>query len=212
MNLVALAAASAALACVLSTPVNAQQRPPDSGAILEQTKQPAPPPKLAPDVLPRAPEPRPALGAPGLKLVVNGFKVSGNTIFPEDVLLAEVREFVGKEQTIDGLNDAATKVRAYYRERGYFLVQAYLPQQEIKGGVVEIAVIEARIGKVALNLKEGTRYSENLVRGIVEKHLVEGAIITETGLETPLCFSMTCPMPRLLPRSSPVRRSAPPTW
>ena len=33
-------------------------------------------------------------------------------------------------------NDAATKVRAYYRERGYFLVQAYLPQQEIKGGVI----------------------------------------------------------------------------
>jgi hemolysin activation/secretion protein len=65
-------------------------------------------------------------------------------------------------------------------------VQAYLPQQEIKGGVVEIAIIEARIGKVALNLKEGTRYSEILVRGIVEKHLVEGSIITETGLETPL--------------------------
>jgi hemolysin activation/secretion protein len=163
-----------------------QSRPPDSGSILEQTKQPAAPPKLAPDVLPRAPEPRPALGAPGLKLVVNGFKVTGNTIYSEDLLLGEVREFVGKEQTIDGLNDAATKVRAYYRERGYFLVQAYLPQQEIKGGVVEIAVIEARIGKVALNLKEGTRYSENLVRGIVEKHLIEGAIITETSLETPL--------------------------
>ena len=71
-----------------------------------------------------------------MKLVVNGFRVTGNTIFTEDVLLAEVKEFVGKEQTIDGLNDAATKVRAYYRERGYFLVQAYLPQQEIKGGVV----------------------------------------------------------------------------
>jgi len=66
------------------------------------------------------------------------------------------------------------------------VLQAYLPQQEIKDGVVEIAIIEARIGKVTLNLKEGTRYSENLVRGIVEKHLVEGTIITETGLETPL--------------------------
>ena len=165
----------------------AQQQPrPDAGSILEQTKQPAVVPKPAPEVLPRAPEPRPALGAPGLKLVVNGFQVTGNTIYPEAVLLAEVKEFVGKEQTIDGLNDAATKVRAYYRERGYFLVQAYLPQQEIKGGVVEIAVIEARIGKVALNLKEGTRYSEGLVRGIVEKHLIEGSIITEASLETPL--------------------------
>jgi hemolysin activation/secretion protein len=186
MQQLILPLAALAFALAFIPTLQAQQRPPDSGSILEQTKQPAPPPKVAPDVLPRAPEPRPALGAPGLKLVVNGFRVSGNTIYPEDVLLAEVKEFIGKEQTIDGLNDAATKVRAYYRERGYFLVQAYLPQQEIKGGVVEIAVIEARIGKVALNLKEGTRYSESLVRGIVEKHLVEGSIITETSLETPL--------------------------
>jgi hemolysin activation/secretion protein len=183
----ALQLAVALLAAVLVVEADAQtQRPPDSGSVLESIKKPASAPRPAPEVLPRAPEPRPALGAPGLKLVVNGFKVSGNTIYSEDVLLAEVKEFVGKEQTIDGLNDAATKVRAYYRERGYFLVQAYLPQQEIKGGVVEIAVIEARIGKVALNLKEGTRYSESMVRGIVEKHLAEGAIITETSLETPL--------------------------
>jgi hemolysin activation/secretion protein len=136
--------------------------------------------------LPPAPEPRPALGAPGLKVVVTQFHITGNTIYPEAVLLEQVKEFVGKEQTIDGLNDAATKVRAYYRERGYFLSQAYLPQQEIKGGVVEIAVIEARVGKVAVNFKEGTRYSENLVRGLVNAHLKEGELITEQGLETPL--------------------------
>src|SRR5690242_4699385 len=118
--------------------------------------------------------------------MVKGFKVTGNTLFSEATLLDTVKEFVGKEQTIDGLNDAATKVRAYYRERGYFLAQAYLPQQEIKGGVVEIAVIEARVGKVAVNLKEGTRFSETLVRGIVASHLHEGDIITETSLETPL--------------------------
>lgn len=164
------------------------QQPPDAGRVYQESRQPplVPPPKLGVDVLPKVPDPKPALGAPGLKLVVNGFRVSGNTIYPENVLLEQVTEFVGKEQTIDGLNDAATKVRAYYRERGYFLVQAYLPQQEIKGGVVEIAVIEARIGKVAVNIKEGTRYSDSLVRGIVENHLTEGEIITEIGLETPL--------------------------
>ena len=177
---------AAALLAACSAMVFAQVRPPDAGSILEGTKQPAAVPRPGTDVLPRAPEPRPALGAPGLKLVVNGFRVSGNTIYSENELLEQVREFVGKEQTIDGLNDAATKVRAYYRERGYFLVQAYLPQQEIKGGVVEIAIIEARIGKVGLNLKEGTRYTESLVRGIIEKHLHEGDIITEVGLETPL--------------------------
>ena len=165
---------------------HAQPRP-DAGSILESIKQPAiPPVPPAADVLPRVDEPRPALGAPGLKVTVAGFKISGNTLFSEAVLIDAAKEFIGKEQNIDGLNDAATKVRAYYRERGYFLAQAYLPQQEIKDGVIEIAVVEARIGKVAVNFKEGTRYSEAMIRGIVEKHLRQGDIITEDGLETPL--------------------------
>jgi len=166
----------------------AQTRP-DSGSVLEQMKQPpiaAPVERREGDVLPRVEPPRPALGAPDLKVNVTAFKISGNTLYSEAELAATLQEFVGKEQNIDGLNDAATKVRAYYRERGYFLTQAYLPQQEVKGGVVEIAVIEARIGKVALDFKEGTRYSERMVRGIVENHLKQGDIITENGLETPL--------------------------
>ena len=172
---------------LVSATALAQVRP-DAGSTLEQLKQPqiAPPSERPGNVLPRVEEPRPALGAPGLKLTVTAFRITGNTIYPSEVLAATVQEFVGKEQNIDGLNDAATKVRAYYRERGYFLVQAYLPQQEIKSGVVEIAVIEARVGKVALNFKEGTRYSEGLIRGIVENHLHQGDIITENGLETPL--------------------------
>ncbi len=178
---------TALMLAICCTALFAQQRPPDSGRVYQESQKPTlTPPKLGVDVLPKAPEPKPALGAPGLKLVVSGFRITGNTIYPENVLLEQVTEFVGKEQTIDGLNDAATKVRAYYRERGYFLVQAYLPKQEIKDGVVEIAIIEARIGKVAVNIKEGTRYSETIVRGIVEAHLQEGAIITESGLETPL--------------------------
>lgn len=180
--------ASLLATCSASLVAQPTQRPPDAGTVYQENKgKPlVAPPTTGKDVLPKAPEPKPALGAPGLKLVVNGFRISGNTIYPENVLLEQVTEFIGKEQTIDGLNDAATKVRAYYRERGYFLVQAYLPQQEIKGGIVEIAVIEARIGKVAVNIKEGTRFSESLVRGIVEAHLAEGEIITETVLETPL--------------------------
>jgi hemolysin activation/secretion protein len=182
-SLVRIAAAIALATC---SAISLAQPRPDAGSILESTKPAPSDPRPSVDVLPRVQEPKPALGAPGLKVVVRGFRISGNTIYGSDVLLATIQEFVGKEQNIDGLNDAATKVRAYYRERGYFLAQAYLPQQEIKDGVVEIAVIEARVGTVALNMKPGTRYSEGLVRGIIEAHLKRGDIITENGLETPL--------------------------
>src|SRR6185503_2763134 len=70
--------------------------------------------------------------------------------------------------------------------RGYFLAQAYLPQQAIRNGVVEIAVIEGRVGHVELQRRPATRLSEWLLAGILNAHLQTGDIITETSLERPL--------------------------
>jgi hemolysin activation/secretion protein len=92
----------------------AQVRP-DAGSVLEQMKPPPAAPAPGANLLPRVAEPKPALGAPGLKVNVTAFRISGNTIYPEDVLAATVREFVGKEQNIDGLNDAAARLRSISR-------------------------------------------------------------------------------------------------
>ena len=162
---------------------------PDAGQILEQQRQPLrlPPPADA-DVRPKPPpEPRPALPvSPTLKVQVTRFTFSGNTLYSDEELSQVVRDFVGKELDFEGLMEAATKVRAYHRERGYFLAQAYLPQQAIRDGVVEIAVIEGRIGVVELQRRPATRLSEWLLAGILNAHLKSGDIITETGLEKPL--------------------------
>ena len=162
-------------------------RPPDAGQILQQTREPFRLPPPSPDLTPKVPEPRPALGAqPKLRVKVAGFTFSGNTLIPEGELLEKVQEFIGKELNFDGLNDAATEVRAYYRSRGYFLAQAYLPEQTIRGGVVEIAIIEGRWGTIELDKKPATRINTKLLAGILGAHLEQGGIITETGLERPL--------------------------
>ena len=165
----------------------AQQRP-DAGQILEQTREPLRlPPPSEPDLRPKPPEPKPALGAqPQLKVKVSRFTFSGNTLIPDDELREAVKDFVGKELNFEGLNDATTEVRAYYRSRGYFLAQAYLPQQAIREGSVEITIIEGRWGVIELDKKPATRISTNLLAGIIGAHLKQGDIITETGLERPL--------------------------
>ena len=164
----------------------AQVRP-DAGQILEQTREPLRLPPPPDDVRPRVPEPRPALPvSPTLKVRVTEFKFSGNTLYSDAQLAEVVQEFIGKELDFEGLTDAATKVRAYHRERGYFLAQAYLPQQAIRNGVIEIAVIEGRVGIVELQRRPGTRLAEWLLAGILDHHLKAGDIITETGLEKPL--------------------------
>ncbi len=166
----------------------AQVRP-DAGQILEQTREPVRvPPPVDADVRPRAvPDPRPALKpSPQLRVTVQRFSFTGNTIYSDSVLQPLVQEFVGKELAFDGLVEAAIKVRAYYRERGYFLAQAYLPEQAVRDGAVEIGIIEGRIGEIAVERKPASRLSERLLNGIVRSHLRSGDIITERGLEKPL--------------------------
>jgi len=165
----------------------AQQRP-DAGQVLEQaTRQPLRLPPPEEPVLPKPPEPKPALPtSPQLRVTVQKFTFTGNTLYTDAQLEPVVEEFIGKNLDFEGLNDAATKIRAYYRSRGYFLAQAYLPQQAIRNGSVEIGVIEGRVGEVELDSKPGTRFADSLLVGIIGSHLKSGQVITETGLERPL--------------------------
>lgn len=172
----------------LASAVAIAQVRPDAGQILEQQREPLRlPPPADDEIRPSLPEPKPALPvSPTLKVNVTQFNFSGNTLYTEEQLREVVQEFVGKELDFEGLNDAATKVRTYHRQRGYFLAQAYLPQQAIRNGVVEIAVIEGRVGEVELQRRPATRLREGLLAGILKHHLKPGDIITETSLEKPL--------------------------
>jgi hemolysin activation/secretion protein len=174
------------LLALASSFVYAQQRP-DAGQVLEQTRQPLRLPPPAEPVLPQPPEPQRALPvSPQLRVKVQQFAFTGNTLYSEEQLQPLVEEFIGKELDFEGLNEAATKVRAFYRARGYFLAQAYLPQQAIRNGRVEIGIIEGRIGQVELDRRPGTHIADSLLLGIIGTHLRQGEIITETGLERPL--------------------------
>ncbi len=168
-----------------------QQRP-DAGGILEQQRERVPLPAPKREVLP-APPPPPALSAPALRVRVTAFRISGNTVFSQQDLLPIVREFVGRELDFKDLNEAASRIRAYYRARGHFLAQAYLPRQQISGGVVEIAVLEGRLGKVEPRVILGAGLKESFARGVLEAHLAPGAVITETGLERPLLLLSDLP-------------------
>src|SRR5213075_3098466 len=167
---------------------------PDAGSIVRETREPFRLPPPSPDLRPRIPEPKPALGnQPKLRVKVAGFTFSGNTLLPEEELQAKVQEFIGKELNFEGLNDAATEVRAYFRSRGYFLAQAYLPEQTIRNGIVEIAIIEGRWGVIELDRKPATRISTKLLAGIIGAHLRQGGVITEIGLERPLLLISDLP-------------------
>ena len=191
-GLVALALAGAALAQVPSV------RPPtDAGRQLEDSRTggaprpPSPAPRL--DV----PEPvRPALTAPdSFRVQVKGFRITGATVFTEDQLKPLLAAYVGRELSLADLEEAAAVISRFYRDRGYFVARAYVPAQEIRDGVVEITVLEGRLGSFKIFLAPESRdaLSPPIVRRILSANQPPGSVIESGRLERGLLILSDTP-------------------
>jgi hemolysin activation/secretion protein len=156
---------------------------PDAGSILRDQQKPALelPTRPAPSIKLEEPA-RPALKPSDTRFVLKSIRITGNTAFTQDELLAVVQTYIGKEAGFADLDQAAARISRYYRERGYMVARAYLPAQDIKNGEVEIAVIEGRFGKV--DLKNTSRVRD----GVVRNHLatLPGTAVYEPTLERKL--------------------------
>ena len=147
----------------LSQTVFAQQ-PPSAGSQLQQIPPSPVPQKIAPAIRiePSSAPATPASDA--VKIVVNSLQVTGALAYPEAELVALTGFRPGSELTLADLRGMALKITDRYRSNGYFVAQAYLPAQEIKDGVVTIAVLEGQYGKIAVrnqsNLSDDLAYNQ----------------------------------------------------
>lgn len=176
--------AALAASCFLALPALAQIRP-DAGSTLQQ-----PAPRVEPteprQVLPRI-TPLPEPGVPSdIKVTVKWFKFSGNTQITSDLLSTQLAAYTGKELNLTQLRSATERIRDYYRSSGFFLSQAFLPRQEITDGVVEIAIVEGRLGKLSVKREPGLRIRELFLQGILNAHVPSGSLLIESELERPL--------------------------
>lgn len=147
-----------AVSPVLDLPVFAEQRP-DAGTILRDIEKKKPPelPGKPGETKPGTEEKpvKPTDGKVAIK--VSGFRIAGNTVFGEAVLLKLLADVVNTEMTLEEIDRAAQKIATYYRERGY-LVYVFVPPQKVTDGVVTINVVEGRVEDVvpeSCRIKDG---------------------------------------------------------
>ena len=183
-------AALRATAAVLITafPAFAQQPVPGAGDALRDLGDKAreiPQPKAAPTI-DVAPQPARAVKpAPGLKLDVKGFRFSGLTQVSPDALQPLVQKYVGEGRSFDELEAAARAVTDYLRDKGYFVAQAYIPEQKLEGGIVEIAVLEGRVAEVRVDVPPGSRVSRRMIEYTLSR-LTPGTIMHADTIERAL--------------------------
>jgi len=143
-----------ALSLVLfGTVAHAQAVPPtqlpNSGQLLQQVpQQPSNVPSSDLDL--KMLRPQRERGEDTRPFMVRSIQISGNTLLPTEKLHALVADSEGKELTLNELGDVADRISMAYQRAGYPLARAYVPAQTLRDGVVTIAVVEARYGKVVL--------------------------------------------------------------
>lgn len=123
-------------------------------------------PTDAADAATPAPAPTPA--AAGATFQLKEVRFFGAQVISGAQLQAIAQPYVGRDVTLADLEAMATQVTALYREHGYLLAQAIVPVQTVREGVVDISVIEGRIGKVEINLDPQAPMSEARVRGFLQ--------------------------------------------
>ena len=84
---------------------------------------------------------------------VTTIRITGNTVFPAELLHDLVKDAEGKELTLEQVGELADRITDYFHGHGYPLARAIVPAQTIQGGAVTLQVIEARYGKVVINNK-----------------------------------------------------------
>jgi len=85
------------------------------------------------------------------RIRVAGFRLRGNTVFPDRELLDLIADGVGKTLTLEQIEHRVARIGSYYHSRGYVLARAYVPGQTIQDAVVEVVVAEGRLGNVMVD-------------------------------------------------------------
>ena len=110
--------------------------------------------------------------------IVKGFLFKSNTVVSKEQLESITEPYIGQPLELLLLESAAQAVTDYYRKKGYTLALAYVPQQDVKFGVVELAVLEGRIGDITVS---GNKYySSSFIKGHFAQAMEENVARNES--------------------------------
>ncbi len=140
------------------------QQIPGAGSQLKQLPPPPPAPlKTAPDVRIEEATPATPPGSDAVRVLVRELRVTGASAYSPADLIAITGFRPGSELTLAQLQAMASLITEHYRNNGYFVARAYLPEQDVSNHVVSIAVGEGTYGNLTVrnqsNVADGLAYS-----------------------------------------------------
>lgn len=162
----------ASLFLILTTSAHAQTPPTGEDLLREAEKASS---RARQPELPLPPAPTSSKVAAGVAVEVKRFDVQGARLFDEQTLQSVLKPWVGQKLDLASLQRAADALVEAYRRSGY-LARAWLPEQEIRDGVVVIRVAEGRLSGLRIENRGASRaLPERRIREFMVVRQREGA-------------------------------------
>lgn len=100
--------------------------------------------------------------AAGATFVLKKVTISGATIFSPEVFFSIYKPLIERPVSFSDLDNVIALIKAKYKDKGYLTTTVYLPEQEIKDGIVEIRIVEGKMGE--LKVEDNRWTSDSLIR------------------------------------------------
>jgi len=119
----------------------------------------------------------------GKKILVNKIIVENDGNIEPSVLENLVKSSLNKKLTLGQLNEMAGVITKYYRDSGYFVAKAYIPEQTIKKGIVKVVVVTGQYDK--FTIKNKSLVTKKDIQGFMDE-LTSGQAVSTYSLERQL--------------------------
>ncbi|MBN1662161.1 MAG: ShlB/FhaC/HecB family hemolysin secretion/activation protein [Deltaproteobacteria bacterium] len=162
----------AVLIFMITSPASAQEK---AGEVLKQLEKK--------EIVPRTPatpiiekkEEKPQPIPAGQKILIkqiivtvrNKSRDGEKPLLAPEAIRAITSKYENRELTLPEINRIAEDITANYRAHGHILAYAYIAQQEIKDGILEIGIIEGKTGEITVTGNKS--YSSKFIRKHLEK-------------------------------------------
>lgn len=110
---------------------------------------------------------------PGKTFELKAVVFEGNETVSNEDLQKAVQGWIGKQVSFTDLKKIASELKSYYRDKRFVAAYVYLPPQKIEDGIIEIRVVEGRLGNI--KIEDNKWFSDKVIRRNLS--LKEGEVI-----------------------------------
>jgi hemolysin activation/secretion protein len=129
-------------------------------------------------------------GADKVTVVVKDIKIEGATAYTAEELAPYYTKLIGQTVPVSEIFEAAEAITLKYREDGYILSQALVPEQRVSDGVYTIRVVEGYVSEVVVTGDIGA--VRDLIQDMVN-HIPEERPINNATIERYLLLARDVP-------------------